>query len=100
MVKKVLQSMASAAIAPELLQRLENYGLDEAARRVLRSLAPLIEPRLDAAIDQVTAGAMKLPHAADLFRRHGNDMREIERAQFRALLAAEFDQRYFETCRS
>jgi methyl-accepting chemotaxis protein len=100
MVKELLQSMVSPAIAPELLQRLENYGLDERARRILRKLAPLVEPRIDAAIDQVTAGASKLPHVVDLLRKHGNDMREIERAQFRALLAAEFDTRYFENCRN
>src|SRR5438105_15557000 len=92
--------MTAPTIAPELVQRLANYALDEPARRLVRSLAPLVEPQLHAAIDQVLAGAVKLPHVAELWTKHGDDMRRIEIAQYRALMAAEFDARYLDTCRS
>jgi methyl-accepting chemotaxis protein len=92
--------MATPAIAPEFIQRLENYALDDQARGILRSLAPLVEPRLGAAIGDVVAGGLKLPHVAEIFRKHDADMRQIEGAQYRALFAAEFDSRYLETCRS
>jgi methyl-accepting chemotaxis protein len=86
------------AIAPELTQRLTNYALDEHARVLLRQLSPLVEPLIGPAIDQVIAGAVKLPEVADLWQRHGAEMRRIEIEQFRALLAAEFDAAYLTRC--
>jgi methyl-accepting chemotaxis protein len=100
MVNKLLQSMTLTAIAPELVQRLDNYALDERARALLRGLGPLVEPELEAALDQVIAGARKLPHVAELWTRHGDDIRRIEMVQYRTLLRAEFDARYLETSRS
>jgi methyl-accepting chemotaxis protein len=88
------------AIAPELTQRLLNYGLDDHARVILRKLAPLIEPLIGPAIDEVIAGAMNLPHVAAVWQQHGANMRRIEIVQFRSLLRVEFDAAYLETCRS
>jgi len=76
-----------------------NYQLDEQARRMLRAMRPLIEAELEPAIDEVIAGAARLPHVAELYRRHGDDIRRIELVQFRALLDADFDARYVEACR-
>jgi methyl-accepting chemotaxis protein len=87
-------------IAPELAQRLSNYGLDERARTLLRKTAPFIEPVIGHALDHVIAGAVKLPYVADLWRQHGNEMRAIEMAHFQTLLRAEFDARYIDCCRS
>jgi methyl-accepting chemotaxis protein len=87
-------------IAPELAQRLQNYRIDERARDRLRRLAPIIEPVLGPAIDQVLAGAAKLSRVSELWQRHGAEIRRVEMAQFQALLRAEFDQAYFETCRT
>ena len=92
--------MVAPEIAPELAQRLVNYGLDEQSRTILRNTAPSIEPLIGPALDRVIAGAAKLPHVADLWQRHGSDMRRIEIAQFQTLLKAEFDVRYIECCRS
>jgi methyl-accepting chemotaxis protein len=88
------------AIAPELTQRLINYGLDDEARDVLRHLRPLVEPLIGPAFDEVISGALKLPHVADVWRRHGCDMRVIEIEQFKMLLAAEFDNEYLACCLS
>jgi len=88
------------AVAPELTQRLTNYDLDERARVLLRQLRPLVEPLIGPAIDQVIAGAVKLPEVADLWQRHGAEMRRIEIEQFRSLLAAEFDAAYLARCRA
>jgi methyl-accepting chemotaxis protein len=89
-----------AEIAPELVQRLSNYGLDERARLLLRSMAPFVEAVFGPALDQVIAGAVKLPHVADVWQRHGSDIRRIEIAHFQTLLKAEFDAGYLECCRS
>jgi methyl-accepting chemotaxis protein len=86
-------------VASELVQRLLNYGLNERARALLQAAAPLLGPLIGPAIDEVIAGAVKLPHVADLWRRHGAEMRRIETAQLKALLSAEFDEHYLETCR-
>ena len=48
-------------VAPELAARLANYTLDDRARIVLRDIAPLVDAQLDAALDQVIAGAANLP---------------------------------------
>jgi methyl-accepting chemotaxis protein len=87
-------------IAPELAQRLTNFGLDEHARVLLRRLASLIEPIVGPAIDQAIAGAMKIPGIGELWRRHGAEMRRIEVEQFTALLNAKFDDGYLEQCRA
>jgi len=90
----------SLPTAPELIQRLTNYGLDHHARMLLRQIAPLIEPLIGPAIEQVIDGASKLPHVGELWRRHGSEMRRIETEQFKALLRAEFDEAYLERCRT
>jgi len=87
-------------VAPELAQRLQNYRIDDRARDRLRRLAPIVEPVLGPAIDQVIAGAAKLSRVTELWKRHGADIRRVEMAQFQALLRAEFDKAYFETCRT
>ncbi len=86
------------AIAPELTQRLTNYGLDEHARLLLRQLGPVVKPLIGPAIDQVIAGAVKLPEVAELWQRHGTAIRRIEVEQFGTLLAAEFDAAYLVRC--
>jgi methyl-accepting chemotaxis protein len=88
------------AIAPELAQRLQNYRIDEPACDRLRRLAPIVEPVLGPAIDQVISGAAKLSSVSELWQRHGANIRRVEMAQFQALLRAEFDTAYFETCRT
>ena len=85
-------------IAPELAQRLLNYGLEGAERTRLRDLRPLVEPLIEPALDRVIAGARHLPHVAHLWREHGAELRRIEFRQFSSLLSAEFDARYVETC--
>ena len=86
-------------VAPELVARLANYTLNDDARRMLREIAPLIDPHLETALNQVIAGAANLPKVAAVYAKHANEMRRIELAQFRAMLRAEFDERYLESCR-
>jgi methyl-accepting chemotaxis protein len=92
--------MSLPEVAPELAARLANYELDERARRMLREMCPLIEPQIAAAIDEVIVGATKLVQVAAIYARHGKEIRQIEMAQFRALLSADFDTHYLETSRS
>jgi hypothetical protein len=87
-------------VAPEVAQRLQNYRIDQRARDLLRSLAPLVEPVIGPAIDRVIASAGTLSSVSALWQRHGADIRRVEMAQFQALLRAEFDKAYFETCRT
>jgi methyl-accepting chemotaxis protein len=92
--------MSLLEVAPELAARLANYELDDRARRTLREMRPLIEPQVAIAIDEVIAGASKLVQVAAIYARHGTEIRQIEIAQFRALLSADFDAHYLEICRS
>jgi methyl-accepting chemotaxis protein len=86
-------------IAPDLVQRLANYGLDERARVLLRETARVVEPLIDSALEEVMAGAVLLPHVAALWKQHGTAMRAIEAAQMRTLLQAEFDTHYLDHSR-
>ena len=92
--------MTSPQVAPELAARLLNYTLDEAARQVLRDIAPLVDAKLGEALDQVTAGAAKLPKVAPIYAKHSGEIKRIEMAQFRAMLRAEFDEAYVDCCRT
>ena len=83
--------MSLPKIAPQLAARLANYELDDRARQIIREMRPLIEPHLRPAVDEVVAGASKLVQVAAIYREHGDEIREIELAQFRALLNADFD---------
>ena len=69
-------------VAPELAARLANYLIDDRARGVLRELAPLLDPHLGAAIDEVIAGAARLQQVAEIYKKHRREFRRIEIAQF------------------
>jgi methyl-accepting chemotaxis protein len=92
--------MSLPEVAPEIAARLANYELDERARRMLREMRPLIEPQIAGAIDEVIDGASRLIQVAAIYEKHGKTIRQIEIAQFHALLSADFDSRYLEICRS
>src|SRR5262249_4093115 len=92
--------MSLIPVASELTARLANYGLDDEARMMLREMQPLIEPQILEAIDEVIAGAARLVQVAAIYQEHGHRIREIETAQFRALLNADFDGHYLEMCRN
>ena len=92
--------MALPQVAPELAARLANYTLDDDARLLLREIAPLVDAHLDAALDQVIAGAANLPKVAAVYAKHAADIKRIELAQFRAMLQAEFGAHYLECCRN
>src|SRR5262245_10135 len=92
--------MSLPAVDPELIARLTNYELDDRARLMLREMRPLVESELGPALDEVIAGASRLVQVADVYRLHGDEIREIELGQFRALLSADFDARYLEICRA
>jgi len=98
-VNQQLPQMNLPQVAPELAARLANYIIDDRARVVLREMAPLLEPHIGRAIDEVIAGAARLTQVAELYRRHGSEFRRIEMAQFQELLRAEFGAQYLERCR-
>lgn len=86
--------------APELRARLENYEIDDRGRRILRQMRSQILSVFDPSFDRVVAGAAKLPHVAELWRKHGQDLRSIERAQLDSLLSGLFNKSYLDCCRS
>ncbi|MEI8153532.1 MAG: methyl-accepting chemotaxis protein [Hyphomicrobiales bacterium] len=92
--------MALPNVAPELAARLANYNIDDRARLAIRDLAPMIEPHLGAAVDEVIAGAAKLTQVAEMYRTHGHEFRRIEIEQFQELLRADFGPHYLDCCRS
>ncbi len=87
-------------VAPEIAARLANYRIDDPARELLRDMGPLIHPHVGEAIDQVIAGAARLPQVAALYKKHGDDIRRFEIAQYQTMLKAEFDAGYLECCRN
>jgi methyl-accepting chemotaxis protein len=74
--------------------------IDDRARQVLRELAPLLEPCLGQAVDEVIAGASRLKQVAEVYKRHSGEFRRIEIAQYRELLKAEFGTHYLDVCRN
>jgi methyl-accepting chemotaxis protein len=87
-------------VAPELVARLTVYELDDRCRAELAAIGPIIEPHLGRTLDGVIARAGRLPpDIAVIWDRHRDEIKEIELAQFRALLKGRFDAAYLETCR-
>ena len=87
-------------VAPELAARLANYNIDDRARTVLQELAPVLEPHLGAAVDEVIAGAAKLTQVAETYRKHSGEFRRIEIGQFQEMLRADFGPHYLNCCRN
>ena len=92
--------MALPPVAPELAARLANYTIDDRARETLRELSALLEPHLRLSIDEVIAGAARLPQVAEVYRRNSDEFRRVEVAQYKELLKAEFAEPYLECCRN
>src|SRR5215204_3866465 len=90
--------MALPPVAPELAARLANYTIDDRARETLRELSALLEPHLRQAVEEVIAGAARLPQVAEVYRRNSDEFRRIEVAQYKELLKAEFAEAYLECC--
>ena len=61
--------MTLPPVAPELAARLANYMIDDRARGVLKELAPLLEPHLGRAVDEVIAGAARLQQVAEVYKK-------------------------------
>ena len=62
--------MTLPPVAPELAARLANYMIDDRARAVLQELAPVLEPHLGTAVDEVIAGAARLQQVAEIYQKH------------------------------
>jgi methyl-accepting chemotaxis protein len=92
--------MTLPPVAPELAARLANYLIDDRARRILRELSGVLDPHLGTAVDGVIAGAARLKQVAETYKRNGAHFRQIEIAQFRELLKAEFSSDYLNRCRT
>jgi methyl-accepting chemotaxis protein len=90
---------ANVPIVPNLEQRLSNYSLDADGRAKLREMAPIIRPTLEMALDCVIEGAVKLPHVAAVWSRHGKGLRRLEIRQYEELLRGEFDEAYLQVSR-
>src|SRR3984885_9595247 len=79
--------------------RIEQFGLDERARGIMKEAWPVIAPNLDNAIEEVLTAAGKLPHIADVIASKRALIRELEAAHFEALLGGGLDSRYVDSCR-
>jgi methyl-accepting chemotaxis protein len=91
--------MTLPQVAPELAARLANYTLDDRSRDLLRELAPMLDKHIETALDQVIAGAARLPRVAAVYAKHGAEIKRIETAQFRLMLQGRFDEAYLQRCR-
>jgi methyl-accepting chemotaxis protein len=94
MLWKRRQTFDLPPCAPELKARLENYDIDDKARGLLGEIRSQIIPLFDPIFDRVIAGASKLPHVKDLWSKHGQALKLIERVQLDTLLSGLFDDGY------
>jgi len=92
--------MTLPPVSPELAARLANYNIDDRARAVLRELAPVLEPHLGTAIDEVITGAARLQQVAEIYKKHSDEFRRIEIGQFQEMLRADFGAQYMDCCRN
>jgi methyl-accepting chemotaxis protein len=79
--------------------RRQMYKLDDGSRRVLAETWPIIEPVLEAAVDEIVAVLPVLPLIKDVVARHADQLRKLELAHFRALLGGALEREYAESCR-
>ena len=98
--QRLVARMTLPPVSSELaVTRLANYNIDDRARAVLQELAPVLEPHLGAAVNEVIAGAARLPQVAEIYRKHPDEFRRIEIGQFQELLRADFGSHYINRCR-
>jgi methyl-accepting chemotaxis protein len=79
--------------------RRQMYKLDDGSRRILAETWPIIEPALEAAVDEIVAVLPVLPLIKDVVARHADQLRTLELAHFRALLGGALEREYAESCR-
>ena len=90
--------MASTDQVQAFEARLAVYGLDDRARRLMREIWPLIEPKLEGAIDEVLAAVGRLPLLAEIVARHKDVLKEQQLAHFKVLLGGSLDTNYAQSC--
>jgi methyl-accepting chemotaxis protein len=91
--------MAPTDLVQAFEARLKLYSLDDRARRILAECWPLIEPKLDAAIDEILVVVRVLPRIGEAVTRNAELYKKLEVAHFRALLGGQLDGDYAEACR-
>jgi methyl-accepting chemotaxis protein len=79
--------------------RLRLYKLDDRSRRILAETWPIVEPSLEAAVDEIVAVLAVLPLLKDVVAQHADQLRKLELAHFRALLGGKLERDYAESCR-
>jgi methyl-accepting chemotaxis protein len=91
--------MVPADLVQAFQARLSLYKLDDRARRILAETWPVIEPHLEAAIEEVLAVLPVLPRMGEIIAQNAQLFKELELAHFRALLGGKLDRDYAESCR-
>jgi methyl-accepting chemotaxis protein len=91
--------MAPIDLVQAFEARLKMYSLDDRARRILAECWPLIEPKLDQAIDEILVVVRVLPRIGEIVTRNAALFKQLEVAHFRALLGGQLDGDYAEACR-
>ncbi len=79
--------------------RFTLYGLDREARDAINRLWPTIAPHLDAAVDTILDATKDLPHVSAVTAQHRGMVKSLEVSHLKALLGAELDHHYFDSCR-
>ena len=79
--------------------RLRLYKLDDRVRRILAQTWPIVEPALEAAVEEIVAVLPVLPGVRNAVARHTDELRKLELAHFRALLGGKLERDYAESCR-
>src|SRR5579862_5898696 len=91
--------MAAVDFVHSFEARIQLYKLDERVRSILSQTWPVIEPVVEAAVDEIVSVIPMLPLLKDVIARHADEFRKLELAHFRALLGGNLDRVYAESCR-
>src|ERR1700676_3755401 len=90
--------MVSTEFVQAFEARLKLYSLNDRARRILAESWPVIEPRLDQAVDEILMVLRVLPRIGDIVTRNADLFKKLEVAHFRALLGGKLDGDYAVAC--
>ncbi len=90
--------MDTAAAKKDLDTRLGFLGLDEAGRKTLATLGPVVDASLDAALDDFYAKVRSVPETAAFFRSdaHMQGAKTRQKAHWGLVTSGKYDARYVE----
>jgi methyl-accepting chemotaxis protein len=83
---------------PEFTSRMALYSLDDDARQVIREIWPILRPHFAPAFERTIAITKVMSRVGPIFEKNKDLIRQVELAQYDALMSGNFDAAYAEAC--